>query len=905
MRHSVSLIGLALLLSCTSVKAAGGYYIAGEASPGWSSLLTALGYQSVSTDAASLFVIRSGASAPGIDWQSRVQQGAYLVVEGSSPTANLFGFVAAGNTVTVYREQYGYDPNLLVIWQNSVQIPVFQVPKQATVYSKDRWSGAPLLAGYTFGSGAVLWAAVDPGPSGYDRLPYLSKALQELGVVLPTVSRRLWAFFDYSYRTRVNPDYMAGVWRNMGIAGLWVSAWDFMERDPARDDYLRALIQAAHQNGIVVYAWLELPYVSNQFWNDHPQWREKNALLQDATVFFRQLMNLLNPDCFSAAAKGVTDLLLGFDWDGVNLSELYFDGVYGIDDLQEFTPFNDNARAEVKAKYGFDPVDLFRTTSPVYYRINSTALNQFFQYREDLIYRLHVQWIQQLLSIRTQRPGFALTVLNVDDLADPAQGQALAVNSARILQLQNSYDFDFVAEDPSTLWGLGPGRYTQMEKQYQGVTQNSGLLGVDINIVTRNTIAYPTLHQTGSEVAMLLNVSSNAFKKVGFYFEDSIFTADRPLLPATSGVISKFASSGNTISVSSPYGIGISYPASALVNGSLWPYADKGVIWLPSGNYTLQSSSNPPPVRLLDFNGNLGDVSLASGTLKFHYTGTLRALAIVDRLPSAIRINGAAANITVSEYKGRYSMVLPPGDNTIEVVPFPIAGPPAMGSGAAVNGASLAAGQPLTPGSLASVFGSNLATTTGSASSVPLPLILAESSVSMNDAIAPLFFAAPDQINFQVPWELTGFPQASFSVTVNGATGTPQTVNLAAYNPGIFMAGGAQGVILAGNVLADANNPVPRGGTLVIYCTGLGTVSNTPATGTAALSSPLSLTLATASVQIGNVPATVTFSGLAPGLVGVYQVNAVVPPDAPKGPSVPLVLSIGGVVSNTVTLAVQ
>jgi uncharacterized protein (TIGR03437 family) len=68
---------------------------------------------------------------------------------------------------------------------------------------------------------------------------------------------------------------------------------------------------------------------------------------------------------------------------------------------------------------------------------------------------------------------------------------------------------------------------------------------------------------------------------------------------------------------------------------------------------------------------------------------------------------------------------------------------------------------------------------------------------------------------------------------------------------------------------------------------------------------PPSRTLAIPSVAIGGVAVTVTFSGLAPELVGVYQVNALVPEDAPTGDAVPLVLSIEGIASNTVTIAVR
>jgi uncharacterized protein (TIGR03437 family) len=73
----------------------------------------------------------------------------------------------------------------------------------------------------------------------------------------------------------------------------------------------------------------------------------------------------------------------------------------------------------------------------------------------------------------------------------------------------------------------------------------------------------------------------------------------------------------------------------------------------------------------------------------------------------------------------------------------------------------------------------------------------------------------------------------------------------------------------------------------------------------AALSEPLSSTLTTPTVTIGGIAAKVTYSGLAPGFAGLYQVNALVPGAVPSGDSVSLAISIGGVQSNTVTIAIQ
>lgn len=70
----------------------------------------------------------------------------------------------------------------------------------------------------------------------------------------------------------------------------------------------------------------------------HPAWREKTAAQQDAALDWRKLMNLTNCECFEVAADGVRRLLDRFDWDGVNLAELYFESLEGIGNSSRFTP---------------------------------------------------------------------------------------------------------------------------------------------------------------------------------------------------------------------------------------------------------------------------------------------------------------------------------------------------------------------------------------------------------------------------------------------------------------------------------------------------------------------------------------------------------------------------------------
>ena len=91
-----------------------------------------------------------------------------------------------------------------------------------------------------------------------------------------------------------------------------------------------------------------------------------------------------------------------------------------------------------------------------------------------------------------------------------------------------------------------------------------------------------------------------------------------------------------------------------------------------------------------------------------------------------------------------------------------------------------------------------------------------------------------------------------------------------------------------------------------IFATGLGVTDPPLATGqTGASSPPLNLTVVTPVVMIGGSSAEVLFSGMAPGFVGLYQVNARVPTAAPAGDEVPLEIEIGGKTSDTVTMAVR
>jgi uncharacterized protein (TIGR03437 family) len=195
---------------------------------------------------------------------------------------------------------------------------------------------------------------------------------------------------------------------------------------------------------------------------------------------------------------------------------------------------------------------------------------------------------------------------------------------------------------------------------------------------------------------------------------------------------------------------------------------------------------------------------------------------------------------------------------------------PAINADGVLNAASYALNAPVAAGSIATVFGSFPVDASISASGVPLPPMVAGLSLKFAGGFpVPLVFVSAAQVNIQVPWELTGQTEALLTAGIGGLVSAGQNVNLAPFAPGIFAMNGqgyGQGAILdASYRLVDAKNPTTPGAVVQIYCTGLGAVTNQPATGAAAPNDQLATTITVPRVTIGNAPAKVQFSGLAPG----------------------------------------
>jgi uncharacterized protein (TIGR03437 family) len=205
---------------------------------------------------------------------------------------------------------------------------------------------------------------------------------------------------------------------------------------------------------------------------------------------------------------------------------------------------------------------------------------------------------------------------------------------------------------------------------------------------------------------------------------------------------------------------------------------------------------------------------------------------------------------------------------------------------AVVNGATFTS--EIAPGGIVSIFGSGLASTAvGTANTT---------TVDFDGNAAIVLAASPFQINAVVP---PGIAPGVHLLEVKSPYGAiQQQVTVSAVAPAIFLIGNppSGAVENQDGTLNGPSNPLARGQVLVIFGTGFGSVSN---------QGSLPVVNSTVTAVLNGVELPVSYAGLAPGYVGLYQVNVPIPAATVPGLGIFLTLKQGGQLSNEVSAAIQ
>jgi hypothetical protein len=607
--------------------------------------------------------------------KSEVYQGLCVITEQQSALAAGLGIQFSDRDFAVDALVDSRHTDIPIQWAEPLQVRAID-PKGLTIFCRDGISGIPVLSGGSLGKGRFLFLGVPldkPEGWGYSRFPFFHEAVIEFFHLRPSLRRdRLMVYLDWGFHYAEDPASLARRLKGYGISEVHLSSWyDFRHCQ----DFFTRFIPACHAEGILVYSWLELPMVTREFWDAHPEWREKTATGGDARVDWRLLMALEIPECMETVQGEIKKSIDTFDWDGVDLAELYFESPLGLEEPENFTPLSDVVRADFKGQYGVDPMELFNPENVHFYENDGETLTKFFEYRAKLCTRLNREILLYVQKIGSQMSGrrLDLTLTQVDSIIDTRMKENIAVDPDAFMRLQQELGFNLQVEDPFTLWSRGPDRYQVIGTAYRNRIASGARFTVDVNIVDRVDTQYPTRKQTGLEFLTLLSEASSHADQVCLYAANTPYDFDYTFAPyALAGQARVKKIDGRQYQVSSPYTVLLETDTlnkEFLVNGNSWPCVNKKGVILPAGNslVTEVSASRESRGRLFitDMSGEIKGCSRNGRNIILRYHERRNVLVSLNRRPARITVNGKEISLPVYPKDGGVTVSCPAGENEV------------------------------------------------------------------------------------------------------------------------------------------------------------------------------------------------------------------------------------------------
>jgi uncharacterized protein (TIGR03437 family) len=282
-----------------------------------------------------------------------------------------------------------------------------------------------------------------------------------------------------------------------------------------------------------------------------------------------------------------------------------------------------------------------------------------------------------------------------------------------------------------------------------------------------------------------------------------------------------------------------------------------------SGTVVAEFSNGDPPLRLNTLSAGLWDTTWQPRHSQSRVAVTLSALSSDGEIKGSRQIAGG------------FSM-----DEQ----------PPMIAEDSIVDAASVTPLRALAPGTLISIFGERLADQSVPAAQVPYPTMLATTGVLIHGELAPLMMVDAPQVNAIIPYGIEQNTRQQILVLRGNTYSQPVPFTVVAASPAIFVTGnGRTGAIVDANgKLITPDNPAKHGDLINIFCTGLGEVQPVISAGDHSPASSLPTTPVT--VSIGGSDATVKFAGLAPGLVALYLIQAIIPDNVAGADDVPVIV---------------
>jgi len=612
-----------------------------------------------------------------------VTAGGNIVLDSKTDLAKEFGIEFASTRINVRHVRDNLFPEEPIVWRYSELVNKFDTDHLDKVFCADEATETPMVIGKQFGKGKILYinSRFDSySQQGYSQYPFFIEYVRRFFHLRPIVRReQVEVFFEPGYRSLYSIENLIRSWVSNGIRIVHVAGWH--QYPKYTYDYAR-LIRLAHANGILVYAWLEPPQVSQMFWTNHPEWREKYINGDDAKPTWRYPIALTDTLCVKEMARVFRAFLESCDWDGVDLAELHFEAGKGFEQPALFTPGHPSAKLELKRKYGIDLKAAFDSLSPSYWKTNAAVKNTIINYRVQKIQSVYELLLTTISNIATTKPGFQVIVTAFDTYGSPELREQFGADVHSVLSLQKRYGFTLQIEDPQSKWSTDPRRYIDIGKHYSKLLDSSKLM-LDLNILTFRdkdaVIPFPTLIQTGTESFQLIRSASLGAPRLTVYSESSVNPQDLSLFSnaLASDVHYRYTESG--ISVQTPASFVLRLPKEiteiTLDGTPLPPFRDNRYV-IPAGEHTIlltpQAASNfsthELQTRIMSATGELTSINYGLRDITLEYRSDMRMLISLSNMPSTVTVDGSPIDFTVMKGNDCFSIFLPEGSHKANII---------------------------------------------------------------------------------------------------------------------------------------------------------------------------------------------------------------------------------------------
>lgn len=589
-----------------------------------------------------------------------------LITSGFSPLADELGIEKKPEQIEVFSVVDTFYPNVKITWERPVPSHVFESPPDAVFIYTDKETETPLVIASSLEKGKYIFLGplLDEKSSyGCTRFPYFLTHVFRFLEVFPMIrSARAEVFFNPAEREDIAAEDLIKFWHRIGVRIIHAAAWQIFPEWSY--DYER-LIHLAHTNAMLVYAWLEPPYVNERFWIAHPEWREKAPLGNDAIIGWRKPIALGDPHIRRAVLEEWRSLLESFNWDGVTLNRLGFESEEGAESPEKYTPFHPSVREQFRTKEGFDPVDLFNPESSHCWKSNSKALQKFEKFRSSLAQN-YIESLLKMLSDAGPPDRNSWEIILTYDSRRSDSG--IDLETLRDFKRRYRAKIQLIAEAKNQ-WTL-PRDQVDLVQIFISPDQDGS---------TFHPLA-PTKYPTGIALYTLLKKFIRYSQRFTLYSESSLYEVDTLMLPfiLASGHYEDLAK--EYLSVWMPHSGEIIFsdqglkelaidglPASSFYrNRLLIPVGEHKIV--PADNIDVSLNSLKSKTRLLGCSGDLLSTEFISRGIKIDYRSDKRVVLMTNEKPLSVYLDDQRIRVTPERGLAGWTIMLPGGQHSASII---------------------------------------------------------------------------------------------------------------------------------------------------------------------------------------------------------------------------------------------